>query len=95
MQVSTLYVSPPPDSDLFSFHTNSLLLDAVDIAAPSQPTLLHYLTQDPIPAHYHLTARGLLPPPMEAVEPEPQPPRSANGTNGHYDNGGRVNASVW
>ncbi|TCD69061.1 hypothetical protein EIP91_008959 [Steccherinum ochraceum] len=74
----------------------NLLLDAVDIAAPSQPTILHYLTQDPIPEHYHITSRGPLPPPMQPPEPEPQSqPSRSNGTNGHYDHGGRVNASVW
>ncbi|KZT07171.1 uncharacterized protein LAESUDRAFT_117383 [Laetiporus sulphureus 93-53] len=31
----------------------NLLLDAVDIAVPAQPTLLHYLSQDPIPPQYH------------------------------------------
>ncbi|KAH8093235.1 hypothetical protein BXZ70DRAFT_388370 [Cristinia sonorae] len=79
----------------------NLLLDAVDIAAPSQPSILHFLTQDPIPAHYHLISRGSLPPPMVPPEPEPQPPSPqvqptrSNGTNGHHEYGGRVNASVW
>ncbi|THH20074.1 hypothetical protein EUX98_g8651 [Antrodiella citrinella] len=78
----------------------NLLLDAVDIAAPSQPTILHYLTQDPIPAHYHLTARGPLPPPMQPMDPDPlpppppQPPQQHNGTNGHHEFG-RVNPSRW
>ncbi|KAL6301731.1 hypothetical protein BKA93DRAFT_796378 [Sparassis latifolia] len=31
----------------------NLLLDAVDIAVPAQPSLLHYLSRDPIPPQYH------------------------------------------
>ncbi|KAI0758584.1 hypothetical protein BC629DRAFT_1295726 [Irpex lacteus] len=30
----------------------NLLLDAVDIAVPGQPTLIHYLQHDPVPIHY-------------------------------------------
>ncbi|KAI0354146.1 hypothetical protein OH77DRAFT_543910 [Trametes cingulata] len=63
----------------------NLLLDAVDIAVPAQPTLLHYLTQDPIAPQYYSRAvpvpTGL---PPEATIPQhlpasavPQPPPAA------------------
>ncbi|OBZ73826.1 hypothetical protein A0H81_06478 [Grifola frondosa] len=48
----------------------NLLLDAVDIAVPAQPSLVHYLSRDPIPQQYHSYTV-----PMPAMEqPAPPPP---------------------
>ena len=49
-------------------HCSSLLLDAVDIAAPAQPSLLHYLARDPVPPQYHSYQV-----PFPSVEPAPTP----------------------
>ncbi|KAI0777481.1 hypothetical protein BD413DRAFT_452712, partial [Trametes elegans] len=53
----------------------NLLLDAVDIAVPAQPSLLHYLTRDPIPPQYYShtvpVPTGL---PPEATIPQHLPP---------------------
>ncbi|KAI0715951.1 hypothetical protein C8Q72DRAFT_179003 [Fomitopsis betulina] len=47
----------------------NLLLDAVDIAAPAQPSLLHYLARDPVPPQYHSYQV-----PFPSAEPAPAPP---------------------
>ncbi|EKM50726.1 uncharacterized protein PHACADRAFT_264178 [Phanerochaete carnosa HHB-10118-sp] len=75
----------------------NLLLDAVDIAVPGQPSLLQYLEQDPVPAHY-MTLSGpqyelpVAPPLPQAEALPPHPPSrthsqdsvpQTNGTNGH------------
>lgn len=69
----------------------SLLLDAVDIAVPGQPTLMHYLQYDPVPLHF-TTANGSIYPEVVAVPPPPADPADsgmahlvaqANGANGH------------
>ncbi|KAF9814324.1 hypothetical protein IEO21_05167 [Rhodonia placenta] len=54
----------------------NLLLDAVDIAAPAQATLMHYLSQDPIPPQYHSyqVPFSAEPPPVTAPPPPPPPP---------------------
>jgi len=52
----------------------NLLLDAVDIAAPAQPTLMHYLSQDPIPPQYHSYTVPFAPAPAAAQPQPPQPP---------------------
>lgn len=49
----------------------NLLLDAIEIAAPSQQSILHFLTQDPIPSQYHLVNRPPLPQPPAPVPPPP------------------------
>ncbi|CCL99503.1 uncharacterized protein FIBRA_01521 [Fibroporia radiculosa] len=52
----------------------NLLLDAVDIAVPAQPTLRHYLAQDPIPPQYH-SYQVPFPAAPSATTPQPsQPP---------------------
>lgn len=68
----------------------SLLLDAVDIAVPGQPTLMHYLQHDPVPAHYTTANQPVypemvaVPPPVEPTTPGRSHPSSqSNGTNGH------------
>ncbi|KAH9930268.1 uncharacterized protein B0H18DRAFT_994096 [Fomitopsis serialis] len=53
----------------------NLLLDAVDIAAPAQPSLLHYLARDPIPPQYHSYQSA--PVPVPATQPSPRPTASA------------------
>lgn len=73
------------------FDISSLLLDAVDIAVPGQPTLMHYLRHDPVPIHYTTVNvpayPELTPVPPQTVEPvdpgRPQPVLQTNGTNGH------------
>ncbi|KAI0091430.1 hypothetical protein BDY19DRAFT_930455 [Irpex rosettiformis] len=70
----------------------NLLLDAVDIAVPGQPSLMHYLQHDPVPVHY-ATANAVVPEaPMmplqvpssqQSAPPAPPPPHHTNGTNGH------------
>lgn len=75
---------------------HSLLLDAVDIAVPGQPTLLQYLAADPIPSHYLMMSApqfdGIPPPPPAEQLSAPQAPSrthsqnsapQTNGTNGH------------
>ena len=77
------------------FYAPSLLLDAVDIAAPSQENISYYLKLDPVPPQYDLQRRNL---PLGAQPPDPTPPSpppstharshsreitSTNGTNGH------------
>jgi len=49
----------------------NLLLDAVDIAVPAQPTLLHYLARDPIPPQYHSYTSIPIPPRDGASSPSP------------------------
>ncbi|KAL4243781.1 hypothetical protein ABKN59_011823 [Abortiporus biennis] len=58
----------------------NLLLDAVDIAAPSQPNIIHYLAHDPVPDEYTL-AGGTTGPPVQPL-PEPAAPYTENATNG-------------
>lgn len=76
--------------------SRSLLLDAVDIAVPAQPTLLHYLSRDPIPAQYHsytvpFTADSdiyeIRPPPLS------RPRYHKSGTA--HTNGNGVKRKVW
>ncbi|KAH9945747.1 hypothetical protein B0H21DRAFT_743852 [Amylocystis lapponica] len=50
----------------------NLLLDAVDIAVPAQPTLLYYLSRDPIPPQYHSYT---VPPQPAPGAPPPAPPQ--------------------
>ncbi|KAI0692922.1 hypothetical protein C8T65DRAFT_524540, partial [Cerioporus squamosus] len=47
----------------------NLLLDAVDIAVPAQPTLLHYLARDPIPPQYYSYTVPVPPPGTEGPPP--------------------------
>ncbi|KAI0748954.1 hypothetical protein C8Q74DRAFT_381994 [Fomes fomentarius] len=47
----------------------NLLLDAVDIAVPAQPTLLHYLARDPIPPNTTRTLSPSLPQAQKAAVP--------------------------
>ncbi|KAI0339716.1 hypothetical protein BDW22DRAFT_1361294 [Trametopsis cervina] len=69
----------------------NLLLDAVDIAVPGQPTLMHYLQHDPIPTQYSTTTAPVYPelipmppPPAEPVEiDQTQGAPQTNGANGH------------
>ncbi|KAM5544017.1 hypothetical protein V8D89_002634 [Ganoderma adspersum] len=64
----------------------NLLLDAVDIAVPAQPSLVHYLKSDPIaPAYYSYTvpvppagAEGP-PPPFHEGDPALRPPSPGMG----------------
>ncbi|KAI0685839.1 hypothetical protein BC835DRAFT_1381976 [Cytidiella melzeri] len=69
----------------------NLLLDAVDIAVPGQPTLMHYLQHDPVPLHYTAQNAPIVP---EMVPAQPSPVEESepgrlhatqqlNGTNGH------------
>ncbi|KIP01920.1 hypothetical protein PHLGIDRAFT_38118 [Phlebiopsis gigantea 11061_1 CR5-6] len=62
----------------------NLLLDAVDIAVPGQPTLLHYLYSDPVASHYMMMNAPVYdnnppPPPPPQAEPIP-PPTPSNRT---------------
>ncbi|KAK7685774.1 hypothetical protein QCA50_011120 [Cerrena zonata] len=66
----------------------NLLLDAVDIAAPSQENISYYLSLDPVPPQYDLQRRNLPggPPPPEPLPVSPPHSHSreiTNGTNGH------------
>ncbi|KAH9914772.1 uncharacterized protein BXZ73DRAFT_15331, partial [Epithele typhae] len=52
----------------------NLLLDAVDIAVPAQPSLVHYLTRDPIPPQYYSYTVPVLPTGIESLDsPTPRP----------------------
>ncbi|CAL1713997.1 unnamed protein product [Somion occarium] len=66
----------------------NLLLDAVDIAAPSQDNISYYLKLDPVPPQYEFRGRNItIPPPppipMEGIETATHPREITNGTNGH------------
>ncbi|KAF7794977.1 hypothetical protein EIP86_006120 [Pleurotus ostreatoroseus] len=54
----------------------NLLLDAVDIAVPGQPTLQHYLNYDPVPPYMASapSTYGAAPAPPPLIVPSPQPP---------------------
>ncbi|KAI0954494.1 hypothetical protein AcW1_006371 [Taiwanofungus camphoratus] len=70
------------------FLPSNLLLDAVDIAVPAQPSLLHYLSRDPIPPQYH-SYQVPFPAAPNAPPPPPPPPvrsrlrKSSSQTNGN------------
>ena len=58
----------------------SLLLDAVDIAVPGQPTLMHYLQHDPVPVHYATSNAPVVPeipvvPVLIPIHHPPPPPQ--------------------
>ncbi|KZT68669.1 hypothetical protein DAEQUDRAFT_727543 [Daedalea quercina L-15889] len=75
----------------------NLLLDAVDIAAPAQPSLLHYLARDPIPPQYHSyqvpfpsTAEPThAPVPAQQSSPGPTPPTPAHPHSQPHSHGHR------
>ncbi|KAI0643968.1 hypothetical protein C8Q79DRAFT_121833 [Trametes meyenii] len=72
----------------------NLLLDAVDIAVPAQPTLVHYLKRDPIPPQYYshtVPVPANLPPEATIPQHFPSPPRplSPPPTNPHAHPHGR------
>ncbi|TFY67271.1 hypothetical protein EVJ58_g1718 [Rhodofomes roseus] len=71
----------------------NLLLDAVDIAAPAQPSLLHYLARDPIPPQYHSysvpfpAAAESAPAPVPQASPgvpAPAPSHPHGQSHGHH-----------
>ena len=76
----------------------SLLLDAVDIAVPAQPSLLYYLSRDPIPEQYHSYTVPFPVPPTQPAAPLAQPPqapmpphhrqRNSSHTNGNGTSNG-------
>ncbi|KAI0070702.1 hypothetical protein K474DRAFT_1669785 [Panus rudis PR-1116 ss-1] len=74
----------------------NLLLDAVDIAATSQPTILHYLEQDPVPPQYSTPQRtfptGGVVPAEAQHSPEPMDHHASHHHDGppHPPPGGPV-----
>ncbi|GJE93838.1 hypothetical protein PsYK624_100020 [Phanerochaete sordida] len=79
----------------------NLLLDAVDIAVPGQPSLLQYLAQDPVPPHYmtlsgpqyELPAVQPLPPPADVLPPQP-PSRTHSQNSGSVPQTNGTNGHV-
>ncbi|EMD39372.1 hypothetical protein CERSUDRAFT_93408 [Gelatoporia subvermispora B] len=73
----------------------NLLLDAVDIAVPAQPSLLHYLSQDPIPPQYHSYTVPFAPAPAapQPAPPQPAPPQAPPRTRSRRSSQQHVNGN--